>query len=133
MATMDMNPKPTLLDRVMALTAHGHSPLAVASHLEMTEDEMLDIVNEDPEVSREYEIAKGKGVFRAEAAYLDEMMRPSTRNLLSELSARHPDFWGKTAAPRSPSNPYTPNDAGAIRIAPSNDDLFTYDETEEAA
>ena len=124
---------PNLIDSIMELISHGHSPLGVASHLEMTVEEMDEIINSDPEIAREYEIAQGKGVFRAEAAYLDEMMRPSTRNLLSELSARHPDFWGKAAAPRPPATPYNPNDAGATRIAPSNEDLFSYEEEGEVA
>lgn len=122
-----------LIDNIMELTSHGHSPLGVASHLEMTVEEMDEIIESDPEIAREYKIAQGKGIFRAEATYLDEHMRPSTRNLLSELSARHPDFWGKASGSRMPSSPDTPNEAGATRIAPSNEDLFYYEEEGEAA
>ena len=130
---MGMNTRPNLVEQILALIAHGHSPFGVAGHLDMTEEELLEIMHSHPETERLYKIAQGKAVFNVEVPYLDEMMRPSTRNLLTELSVRHGDFWGKTAGPRMPGNPDAPNEAGATRIAPSNEDLFSYEEEGEVA
>ena len=89
--------------KFLELIELGHSRRGAASQMKprATETEVMEFINNDPDLLRELELSESVALFHAEQAYLTST--PSTRNMQNDLAARSDKIWsfGKTAAPNS--------------------------------
>ena len=107
----------------------GHSLTGAVCWLGFTPEEFEERIDSSTELTRAYTIAKGVAQFKLEQKYMDPDNKMGTRNILTELSNRYSNDWGKPLSTRQPFDGVVP--PAPVPLAPSISQMLALGNIEE--